>query len=208
MNIFYRKWRSFLFRVRYANEILKDRMRGVDFTSPVSKEKAGTQNFDDALYYASSGYVPEVRMALEYLNITSQDSIIDYGCGKGAVLVTFAKYPFRKIAGIDLSRTLLETCELNLIKLNLQRIELITGDATTFTDIDDFNFFYFFNPFSGQVFDTVISNIIRSAENSPRKVTLIYYHPKCHENIVKTGKFSLTKSFVDGARRLNIYQTL
>jgi SAM-dependent methyltransferase len=189
-------------------EVLNDRFKGVDFTAPVSKEIAGTENYSEALYYASSGYVPEIKTALNYLKVTANDAIIDYGCGKGAVLVKFAEYPFKRIAGIELSESLSSICRTNMNKLGLDKVEIITGDATAFKEIDDLNFFYFFNPFSGKIFEKVIDNIIESTNKAPRKVSLLYYHPTCHDSIMKTGKFSVIKSFIDGARQMNIYQNI
>lgn len=178
----------------------------MDFTSPVSREQAGTTNVEGALYYASSAFVPELNMALDHLGITSADSILDYGSGKGAVLVRFSDYPFRRICGIELSATLNAICRRNLQKLRLEKIEVLQGDAAGFSDINDFNYFYFFNPFSGQVFESVIQNIVNSYDATPRPLTIIYYHPKCHDIIMGSGRFRLAKQFTDAARTLNIYK--
>jgi len=42
-------------------------------------------------------------------------------------------------------------------------------------DID--NKFYFFNPFSVQIFMKVLDNILISFENKPRKIHIILYYP-------------------------------
>jgi precorrin-6B methylase 2 len=140
-----------------------------------------------------------------YLPFKPSDAILDYGSGKGGVLAQLSKYPFRRIAGIELSQILVDISKANFKKLGLNHLEIIHSDATTFTEIDDFNYFYFFNPFQGRVFERVFENIIASMDRNPRQVTLIYYHPRCHDLIQKTGRFKLVKVFKDGPRRLNIY---
>lgn len=178
----------------------------MDFSSPVSKEDAGTASIEDALYYESSAFVPELDKAFRFLKVSAADSILDYGCGKGGILAALSRYPFRRIAGIEISDGLIKTAQFNLEKLGLSKVELIQADAATFTGIDDFNMFYFFNPFQGNLFYTVINNIVQSCARKPRKVFLIYYHPKCHDIIDASGKFALIKEFTDGARRMNIYE--
>jgi precorrin-6B methylase 2 len=171
----------------------------------MSKAEAGTDNLSDALYYASSAFIPELHKALRYFSFEPSDAILDYGSGKGGVMAQMSKYPFGRIAGIELSQTLVDISKANFKKLRLNRLEIIHGDATTFIDIDEFNYFYFCNPFQGHVFERVIDNIIASVDKNPRLIAVIYYHPKCHDLIDKTGRFKLTKVFQDGARRLNIY---
>jgi hypothetical protein len=191
--------------MRYLAEKLSDKVKGVDFTKPLGKVDAGTDINDDVLYYASSAFVPELHKAMRYLSVKSEDSILDYGAGKGGVMVQLSRYPFRKIAGIELSEKLVNISKANFAKLKLSELEIIHGDATTFTEIDDFDYFYFFNPFQGKTFEQVIGNIITSFETRPRRIGLVYYHPKCHHLIDKTGRFTLTKIFEDGPRRLYIY---
>lgn len=39
------------------------------------------------------------------------------------------------------------------------------------------NVFFFFNPFSVQIFRKVVNNILRSVELEPRQISLILYYP-------------------------------
>jgi 16S rRNA G966 N2-methylase RsmD len=202
-----RKLSSFYFLSRYYWQLFKDRVSGLDFTSSMTREAAGIDRLEGSQHYGSTGFVPELRDALKFLKINKNDSILDYGSGKGAVLVTFNDYPFRRIAGIELSETLTEICRSNMKKLKLNHIETILGDATKFTGIDEFTCFYMANPFVGDIFSAVINNIIASAKRNPRKIRIIYYNPKCHDAIMSTDKFNIIQEFNYGARRLFIYQS-
>jgi len=62
-------------------------------------------------------------------------------------------------------------------------------DASLFQDLDPYNYIYFFNPFSGADMIKVIANLIASIERKPRKVTIIYNNPTCHDEIVCTEAF-------------------
>lgn len=195
-----------MFYGRYHVQRIREKVAGVDFSSPLSKEQAGTGLYQDALYYASSAYVPELKKAMKFCRINASDAILDYGSGKGAVLVELSKYPFKKICGVEISPVLLEIANRNFERLGVTNVTTILADATHYYDIDEYNYFYFFNPFEGAVFKAVIRNIVLSAEREPRSVRIIYYHPKCHQLIMDTGRFKVEKTFVDAARKMNIYK--
>lgn len=130
--------------------------------------------------YADSGGL-ELENVLDSFNITPLDAIIDFGCGKGGALITLAKYPFVKIIGVELSTKLVEIAKRNLRKLRIDNVSIQCCDAIEFKELDDYNFFYFFSPFPCPVMKLVIGNIETSLNRKPRKVTIIYLNPECHE---------------------------
>jgi len=145
-------------------------------------------------YYAHSGGL-HLEEILKTLNITAQDSIVDFGSGKGGVLITFSKYPFSKITGVEISPILVAIAKKNLKALNIRNIEIVLSDAADFTDLEEHNYFYFFNPFPCNVMRAVIVNISSSLIKKPRKVTLIYYNPECHDTIVAGSPFVKINEF-------------
>jgi len=144
--------------------------------------------------YVNSGG-PHLEKVLKSLRITSQDSIVDFGSGKGGALISFSRYPFSKIAGIELSPTLVAIAEKNLQKLKIGNIRIIVHDATDFTDLDDYNHFYFFSPFPCNVMSAVIKNISTSLTRRPRKSVIIYFNPECHDTVVTDSPFLKIKEF-------------
>jgi SAM-dependent methyltransferase len=135
-----------------------------------------------AHYYADSGGL-ELESILRAFDFTPEDEIVDFGCGKGGVLITLARYPFSKITGVEISPDLAAIARENLRKLELDRVEVRCCDAADFRDLDDYNYFYFFDPFPCAVMKEVIRNIENSINKHPRKVTLIYLNPNCHAEI-------------------------
>lgn len=206
MNILLRKISSLQFRLLYKKAQLRDWIRGVDFTNPMTREAAGIENIAGTEYYGSTEFAPELNSALQFLAIKPSDSILDYGSGKGAALLKFREYPFKRICGVELSTTLADISIENFKKLGLTGIEIVNTDATQYVLLDDFNYFYFANPFSGNILDKVLQNIILSVEKKPRQVGLIYYHPKCHHQVMNTGRFQVIKEFKRGARKIIIYR--
>jgi hypothetical protein len=173
------EWREFIFRVRVHVQKLDLRNSYLDELHLPE---------DRCHYYANSGGIHLVK-ALRALKITPQDSIVDFGSGKGGALITFSRFPFAKITGIELSPQLVSIAEDNLNKLNIGNITMIICDAADFTDLDGYNYFYFFSPFPGNVMSAVIRNISDSLARVPRKATIIYFNPEYHEAVVTDSPF-------------------
>lgn len=145
-------------------------------------------------YYANSGGL-HLDTVLRTLKITSHDTIVDFGSGKGGALITFSRYPFSKITGIELSSELVAIAKENFRKLKIGNITMIVADATDFTDLDGYDYFYFFNPFPMNIMSAVIKNISASLTRKPRTATIIYFNPECHDAIVTDSPFVKIKEF-------------
>lgn len=77
-----------------------------------------------------------------------------------------------------------------------EQVNCMHGDAALVKkELDEYNWFYFFDPFEAELFETVINNICESIERCPRKVRIINILPRFHKKIVDTGKFVLTNQF-------------
>ncbi|NPV62169.1 MAG: class I SAM-dependent methyltransferase [Methanotrichaceae archaeon] len=138
---------------------------------------------------------PILESILNQLGIGPTDSIIDLGCGKGGAIITFAKFPFRKIAGLDISLDMIRVAQDNFLKLRIDNTELYCCDAGNFLDLDEFNYIYMFNPFKFQVMEEVMSNLCDSAMRNPRSITIIYRNPVCHKVIMKNSTFKFLTAF-------------
>jgi methylase of polypeptide subunit release factors len=132
---------------------------------------------------------------LRELKITPHDAIVDFGSGKGGALITFSRFPFSKISGVEISPELVATATENFRKLNLENITVTLCDASCFTDLDDYNYFYFFSPFPHGVMSDVIRNLCASLEKRPRKTTIIYFNPECHDAVVTNSPFVKSDEF-------------
>ena len=172
--------------------------KGVDL-SPASHEELGLP--PDIAYEYEDSEAPFLAEVLRRLEIGPGDAVLDFGSGKGGALVTLSGFPFRRVAGVDLSPKMVETARRNLDRLGLDRIDLYCGDAAAFTRIDDFTHFYFFNPFPETVMRAVLRNIMDSARRRPRQITLIYCNPVCHETLAADPDVHLEWSYFN----FNVY---
>lgn len=179
---------------RYRFIIILERLRGLDFTKQLDNQQTNV-NKADGVYFSSSAYFPELKKVLTELNITSQDSILDYGSGKGASLLLFRKYAFGKVSGVELSPVLLDIARKNFKRLRVHDINMYHANGRDFQDLDQYNHFYFYNPFPCDVMDAVLNNIRVSIGRKPRTVKLIYCNPKCHQLIVDSGYFQELKRY-------------
>jgi SAM-dependent methyltransferase len=166
--------------------------------------KLSAENSHD---YADSGGA-ELEKVLDSFKITSQDAIIDFGCGKGGALITLARYPFSKITGVEISPKLIDIARRNLHKLWIHNVNIECCDATEFTDLDDYNYFYFFSPFPCPVMQSVIGNIEKSLLCRPRKATIIYLNPECHDAVVTDKVFVKQAEFDHPTLRYYLYSNI
>ncbi len=189
------EWREFALRLRvYLGEI--------DLTN-VSTEALGLQT-ERSHEYSNSGGL-HLEEVLNSLQIIPTDSIVDFGSGKGGALITLAKYPFARITGVELSAELVAIAAENLKKLKITNLQMVVADAVDFTDLEGYNYFYFFNPFPGNVMSAVIKNIETSLLKKPRKAVIIYFNPQYHEAVVTDSSFVKVAEFTHHPLGYSIY---
>jgi SAM-dependent methyltransferase len=158
-------------------------------------------------YYADSGGL-EFDKIISNFNITSDDAIVDFGCGKGGILISLAKYPFSKITGVEISPELVAIAKNNIKKLNIKNVEIACCDAAEFKQLNEYNYFYFFDPFPCGVMEEVVKNIEKSIIDRPRKTTIIYLNPYCHDLIESSVFFSKTTELLHFAHKCFIYSNI
>jgi len=137
---------------------------------------------DRTHYYADSSGL-EFEKLMSHFKIEPDDAIVDFGCGKGGILITLAKYPFGKITGVEISPELVAIARKNMGILKIRNVTIECCDAAEFTNLSDYNYIYFFDPFPCIVMKDVIRNIEKSLAEKPRKITIVYLNPCCHELI-------------------------
>ncbi len=142
--------------------------------------------------YTPSPYMT-IKEIVSSVSLKSDDAIFDYGMGKGAALVQFYEYGFRNLGGVERDQELCTIAQDNFDRLKISDIEICCADAREITEIDRYNYFYFYNPFSGSVFQKVIDNIKDSYMRNHRKIRIIYINTVCHDMILDSGIFQIEK---------------
>ncbi|MFS0647409.1 SAM-dependent methyltransferase [Siminovitchia sp. 179-K 8D1 HS] len=130
-------------------------------------------------------YEPTPYSALEQLfsryKLSKSDCFVDMGCGKGRVAF-FVHHLFQASAtGVEMNLSLYEAALKNQASYNKKRkagsVNFHRVLAQEYGVHPSDNVFFFFNPFSVQIFMNVIQRIGISVEQSPRTVDLILYYP-------------------------------
>lgn len=133
-------------------------------------------------------------------------AFVDFGSGKGRVLLLASRYGFSRVTGVefdgDLCATALRNVEIFRRRTGIDtEVRVSHLDATQYHVQEDDNIFYFSNPFRPVVMQVVLQNIVLSIVRKPRKVWLMYYCVPRENVVAGCGIFSpLTKfSFSSGA---------
>lgn len=132
-------------------------------------------------------YEPTPYEALEQLfeqyELPPQAKIIDFGSGKGRVPI-YLHYKFQIPAvGIEMDpKFFLEAENNRTLYLQGARkrsipILFLNMLAEEYEVQKEDNVFFFFNPFSVQIFQRVLNNIYLSYEQHPREIHLLFYYP-------------------------------
>lgn len=132
-------------------------------------------------------YEPTLYTALDILfedyDLDKNDHIVDFGCGKGR-LNFYINYLYKSyVKGIEMNEIFYyEALENknNYLKKNKKSVDKINFECCLAQDYKiqtNDNKFYFFNPFSVQIFTKVLENILISYEENPRSIDIILYYP-------------------------------
>lgn len=136
---------------------------------------------------------------------SESDAIFDFGCGKGGAIISFLDYGFRKVGGVEFERKIFDVMISNFNNLGIDTkntVSCIYGDATRVTEkLDEYNWFYYFDPFDKDIFTMTIHNLCESLKRKPRKVTVININPAFHDVVIDSGYFILTNQFTVNMRQ-------
>jgi len=146
---------------------------------------SGNQESPSGFHYYR--YEPTPYTALEQLfesyEINTRNRLVDFGCGKGR-LNFFVHHLFQSsVVGVEMNETFYQSAQENL-KSYSKRNRVSRGQVQFHHCLaEDYRVnpaddrFYFFNPFSVQIFMKVIGNILKSFEKTPRQLDLLLYYP-------------------------------
>lgn len=170
---------------------LFDRRYGVETDRVMALDDAGISDPDSVFYMASGLW--SLRRILPRREVTDTDVFIDFGSGKGRVVLQAAfHYPFRRVYGVELSERLHEIAsrnvERNRDRLRGSDVRLIRADATRCPVPDDVTVAYLYNPFTGDAFATVVRELLESLDRRPRTVRIIYGNPVEEACLLGTGR--------------------
>ena len=136
---------------------------------------------EDAHHYP---YEPTPYCVLERLAdsgcLDRECHVMDYGCGKGRVGFFLNHILDCRVTGLEYDKKIFAQAMENLASFVKRpcagRIDFVCGDASA-VPVKDADSFYFFNPFSVEVLQSVMGRIMDSYYEAPRQMQLFFYYP-------------------------------
>ena len=141
-----------------------------------AQKPIGENNAYQATYYR------DLVTIFNAVPMEPEDTLVDFGCGLGRVLFYGNSRHYCRTTGIEADSQIYD--------------RLMTNAAGYQVDDED-NYFYFFNPFSPDIFEKVLGNITESVRLCPRDIYLMLYYPTFeYQRVMRGNKFFVLKDIV------------
>lgn len=160
-----------------------DDEHGVDTSGVISLADLDIEsgNWEFGVRYTPT--VPEVfQEMMGQLKIDhDRFTFIDYGAGKGRVLLMAAGYGFQQVIGIEFSPELCAIANENIARAaagaGQGRVFCECADAVEYRLPREPLVLYFYNPFEENIMRPVLDHLGASLGEAPRDVYVLYYNP-------------------------------
>jgi hypothetical protein len=157
-----------------------ERRAGVVTTGTIALAELGVDG-EHRVRYKPSGW-RTLRRILPPGSVGRDDVLIDFGCGMGRVVYqAAAQYDLRRVIGVELSADLAaharDNLERNRARLRCADVSIVVADVLDYAIPDDVTIAYFYNPFTGPVFQAVVDGLVASARRAPRRLRVVYANP-------------------------------
>ena len=165
---------------KVANWIV-DHLQGLDTRGTVELKSLGLAH-EERVHYAPSSWLTLSRIA-RVVPFSKDDVFIDFGSGKGRVVVLAARYhSFKRVIGVEISSDLNAVARANVEKnrrrLKCKQVEVVTADVTAYEIPTDITIAYFYAPFTGTIFKSVVLKIQNVLKLRPeRNIWIVLQRP-------------------------------
>ena len=127
-------------------------------------------------------YEPTSYMVLERLAnsglIRKNNTLIDYGTGKGRVCFYLSYQTRCKTIGVEYDERIYKgAAENKETAVSGNRTDFVLSSAESYKVPVEVDQCYFFNPFSVEIFQSVLARIYESYYEKPREILLFFYYP-------------------------------
>jgi hypothetical protein len=186
---------AFVFLRDGLGVLVFDRRRGTTTAGEVTLADLGIAAPDRVDYKPS--YWLTLGRILPRRETSADDVLIDLGSGKGRVVLQAARYPLKRVIGVEVSEALVRIARANLdadrAQLRCRDVRFVTLDVLAYDIPDDVTIAYLNNPFQGATFGAVITKLLESVDRHPRRLRIIYSNPVEHDAVMVTGRFRLSR---------------
>ena len=167
----------------------------IETSTVVKLDEVGLDSDERVGYWPTPRFV--VPLVLRRLRVRRDDVFLDFGSGKGRVARQAARFPFKRVIGVELAedfnRIARHNIEVSRDRLKCNDVQLVTADVVTYEIPDDVTIAYFFHPFEGEIFARVVENLVASLDRNPRDLRIVYVLPMMADLILETGRFEVER---------------
>lgn len=174
----------------FLEEQFFDWQHGVETTKQVERYRLEMKNITHAKRYQATIPSRFKKMIRHIPMRERQGSFVDFGCGKGRVLLLAKQAGYRSVYGVESDANLARLARYNIGKFHSDNIHIHHQDALDFTIPEDATLFYFYNPFDSVIMEKVIGNILDSLHSHSREAYVIYL-ASIHQELFYPGRFQL-----------------
>jgi hypothetical protein len=138
----------------------------------------------------ASEYAPSPRLVVQWLidglkEDLSRFTFMDFGSGRGRVLLAAAERPLQAVRGIEFSSQLHKEAALNISNYPKDRlvctdVQSVCEDALVYPLPEGDSILYFYNPFGVDLMDKVVRQAVDTAQARNSRLFVIYYNPVHH----------------------------
>ncbi len=190
--------------LRVIKESIVEKSKGLDFSMMKLNDDHYPRNKESKYYGYFMTTEETLREGLKRVPINpSEKSFLDVGCGKGICLKAACEYGFKKVSGIEFMSDIAAIAKNNMKILKLPA-EVFECNAVYFDKYADYDVFYFYNPFTAEIFKDVIAAIDKSLDERPRTIYIIYTSPTSHELWIEAG-YKVINEYQDQNRGTKVY---
>lgn len=162
-----------------------------------AQKPVGENNAYQATYYR------DLVTIFNAVPMEPEDTLVDFGCGLGRVLFYSNSRHYCRTTGIEADSQIYDRLMTNAAGYQKRfydqedRMKFYNIQAQDYQVDDEDNYFYFFNPFSPDIFEKVLGNITESVRLCPRDIYLMLYYPTFeYQRVMRGNKFFVLKDIV------------
>ncbi len=168
-----------------------------------------SDNKRHATSYGATRARPLMRLFTQ-LGLSREGGFVDFGAGKGRVVMIAAHYGFRKVIGIEFSESLCHLARKNVAAFSQRRkvvsdVSIVHSDVIHYAIQSDETTFFLYDPFGAEVLTQLLENLCRSVMAHPREIRLIYNSPRHHDVMERCGLFTDRQHFDIGGNEFCVY---
>ncbi|MFI5402895.1 MAG: class I SAM-dependent methyltransferase [Planctomycetota bacterium] len=171
-----------------------DRRYGLDTGGQTNLDKLTVEgeNRDHGVYYEATPCSTFQRMMRAVQGPLHDFTFVDYGCGKGRVLLLATAYGFKKVIGVEFSPELCAVARKNAETFSkatgrAHPVEVACMDAVKFDIPAGPCVLYFYNPFDRELMGRIAEKIRASYESAPRHLKVVYYNTQSADAFERLG---------------------